>query len=221
MNAYLLGALVFGWCVPYVARRFAKFMPATLAGALVETVRWQKKAKGYRSTLKYRQFLWRSLMMGLVCTAVTQIGFEHFGAENFWVVAFYLWMLLLMAEVDYRTYLLPDILTVPLLLVGFLVSSLDIGFVSYGESAVGAMLGYFLPVAVSLLIVWRDKDAFGGGDVKLLAALGAWLGVYGVLYVILSASVLGLLYAFVKKKKSLAFGPMIALAGMIVALCFY
>ena len=86
------------------------------------------------------------------------------------------------------------------------------------DSVVGAMIGYFLPVLVCLFIVWYKKDAFGGGDIKLLSALGAWLGVESLLNVIAMASVLGIIYAIVRRKSSLAFGPMIAVAGIAVAI---
>ena len=86
------------------------------------------------------------------------------------------------------------------------------------DSVVGAMVGYFLPVLVCLLIVWYKKDAFGGGDIKLLSALGAWLGVESLLNVVAVASILGVVYAIVKRKSSLAFGPMIAIAGIAVAI---
>ena len=75
-----------------------------------------------------------------------------------------------------------------------------------------------MPVLVTLLIAWYKKDAFGGGDIKLLSALGAWLGVESLLNVIAIASVLGIVYAILKRKSSLAFGPMIAIAGIIVAI---
>jgi prepilin signal peptidase PulO-like enzyme (type II secretory pathway) len=73
----------------------------------------------------------------------------------------------------------------------------------------------------SLLIAWYKKDAFGGGDIKLLAALGAWLGAEGVLYVMVTASVLGVLYAWCCHQKQVAFGPMLALAGIAVAFVLF
>lgn len=51
--------------------------------------------------------------------------------------------------------------------------------VSAEESAAAAMAGYVLPVVATLLMLWRSVDAFGGGDIKLLSAIGAWLGLEG------------------------------------------
>ena len=218
---YILSAFVFGLFIPYTARRFAKFMPATFAGALVELFRPEKKGKNYRKNPLYKKFLWRSALYGFVSAGITWFAAFHFGTLGLGCLCAYMWLLLLLAEIDYRTFLLPDILTIPLLLLGLLVSSLNIGFVIIEESVLGAVVGYVLPVVVSLFIVWRNKDAFGGGDIKLLSAIGAWLGIEGLLYVIAVASILGLVYAVICRRRSLAFGPMIALSGIIVAFCLF
>ena len=214
---FIVSAFVFGLFIPYLARRFAKFMPATFAGAVVEIFHPGRKVRNYRKLKLYRCFLWRSLMSGVVTAAVTLAAYKHFGTYGFGFTAAYLWIVLLLAEIDFRTYFLPDILTVPLLILGFAASSLDMGFVTAAESSVGALAGYFLPVLASLLIVWRKRDAFGGGDIKMLAALGAWLGIEGLLYVIAAAALGGIAYAAFKRQRTVAFGPMIALAGIVVA----
>ncbi len=218
---WIAAAFLWGYFVPFMARRFAKFMPATFAGAMVEMFRPEKKLKAYRKLNQYKLLRGRCFVFAWVAAAITAIAYHYFGRYGFAFTAVYIWLLLLLAEIDYRTFLLPDILTVPLLILGFLAASVDMGFVAVGESAVGATIGYFLPTLVSLLIVWRKKDAFGGGDIKLLAAVGAWVGVKGLLYVIVAASVLGFVYAFAVRKKALAFGPMIAIAGIIVAFCLF
>lgn len=217
MLLYVLSAFVFGAFVPYMARRFAKFMPATFAMAVVEMFRPGKRTKTYYQVKEYKKFMWRSFMSGIIVAALTGGAYWYFDSNNFGFIACFIWLLLLLAEVDYRTFLLPDILTVPLLIIGFVGGAFGYGFVGVQESALGAVIGYFLPVAVSLLIAGWKKDAFGGGDIKLLAALGAWLGVEGLLYVIVTASIAGMIYALMRRKKELAFGPMLALAGIVVA----
>lgn len=221
-----LGFLV-GLFIPYIARRFAKFMPATPGYALVQIFKFSKKVSSSKRSQNpayskmARRLFYRSLLSGLVMAVLVYLGLERFGQLHpVWFIG-YFWVLLLLAEIDSRMLLLPDILTVPLLIAGFALSAWSVGFVSAPESALGAVCGYFLPVAVSLLFVWKNKDAFGGGDIKLLAALGGWLGVEPLLYVILFAAVLFLAYAAVKRQRSGAFGPALAIAGIIVALYFF
>lgn len=214
MWLWLIGAFVFGILTPFAARRFAKFMPATFAGAIVELLRPEKKSPRYRQNPLYKKLLWRALMLGLLNTAITTVLLLEFSSAAFVII--YAWILLLLAEIDIKMFLLPDILTIPLLLLGLLAASLNKGIIPLDTSIIGAFIGYFFPVAVSLLVVWYKKDAFGGGDIKLLSALGAWLGLEGLLYLITLASILGLLWALIRRQKSLAFGPMLAIAGILI-----
>lgn len=218
---YALWGFLFGLFVPYTARRFAKFMPATAAYALWRILTPGKRARGIRAHTHYKSFLWRSLMSGLLTAAVSYAFYVRFGSGHLaWYLA-YVWILLLLAEIDWRMFLLPDILTVPLLILGFFSAAAGWGWITAAESAAGALAGYFLPVLVSLLLVWKDKNAFGGGDIKLLAATGAWLGVLPLLYVIAVSSVLLLAYSLWRRRRSAAYGPAIALSGIIIAFCFF
>jgi leader peptidase (prepilin peptidase)/N-methyltransferase len=66
-----------------------------------------------------------------------------------------------------------------------------------------------------------QKDTLGGGDIKLLAVVGLYLGFVGTLMTLLLACVLGLLMAFALKKKAgqaFPFGPAIAAAAAIMLL---
>lgn len=202
-------------------------MPATFAFALCQIFRPAKKVKSHKweKSLEYtklrREYFYRSVMSALITSVVSYFAFIHFGETNIGFVLVFIWILLLLAEIDYRMYLLPDILTIPLLLTGFLAVALGSGFVCAEESALAAFTGYFLPVLVSLFFVWRNRDAFGGGDIKLLSALGAWLGLEPLLYVIVVSAVLFLVYALIKRQRSGAYGPAIAVAGIIVAFYFF
>lgn len=212
---WILGAFVFGFMTPYMARRFAKFMPVTLAGAVVELLRREKRHKGYRKSSLYKKLLWRSIVFGLFNAGLTFIAWFYFVKPQMIIV--FMWTLFLLAEIDKRMFVLPDILTIPLLLLGLAAAYGGEISIAIDDSLLGALAGYFLPVVASLLVVWYKKDAFGGGDIKLLAALGAWLGLIGLLLVITTASILGLVIALLQRKKSLAFGPMLAIVGILVA----
>ena len=111
------------------------------------------------------------------------------------------------------------VLTFPLLLLGFLYAVLVGGIVGPAESSIGAATGYVLPVLASLCLVWKNKDVFGGGDIKLLSAVGAWLGVENLLYVIILSCLIFGIYALFTRKRSGAFGPALAISAIIVAFC--
>lgn len=224
---YALYGLIFGLLIPYISRRFEKFMPATFAYALYRICKPRKsvskkaRKKNQRYCRLQKQYLYRSLIWGIISAALSYAATYQFGLENIGWYLFFIWSLLLLTEIDYRMYLLPDILTIPLLLIGFVYSVWVGVWITPPESAVGALLGYFIPVIASLFLVWKDKDMFGGGDIKLLSAIGAWIGLERLMYVILTAVVIFGLYALIKRQRSGAFGPAIAMAAIIIAFYFF
>lgn len=87
------------------------------------------------------------------------------------------WILLALGWIDWRCFRLPDVLTLPLLLLG-LVSCALLGPAMLADHAGACLLGYllFLGIARGYRRL-RGRDGLGAGDAKLLAAGGAWLGL--------------------------------------------
>ena len=56
----------------------------------------------------------------------------------------------------------------------------------------------------------------GGGDIKLLAALGAWFGLGVVPYLILLSSAVFAIISLIKKQRAGAFGPSIVIAAIVL-----
>ena len=109
------------------------------------------------------------------------------------------WVLLPLALIDRRHFLLPDALTLPLLALG-LLGTVWLDPLSLPDHALGAAVGYTIFAAISLgYRRLRGRDGLGWGDVKLLAACGAWLGWAGLPSVVLMASILGLLEALLPR----------------------
>lgn len=225
--SYVFYGFIFGLLIPYLARRFSKFMPATPAYAVYRIIKPVKSVSCHRrwNNPQYRKlmdkYLMRSIGWGIVAAAISYLAAERFGIEHIgWYLGF-IWVLLLLTEVDNRMMLLPDILTVPLLIAGFTYAVLIGQWLSPAESALGAVAGYLLPVVSSMFLVWKNKDVFGGGDIKLLAALGAWLGFELVIYTMILASALFTIYAILSRKRAGAFGPALVVAAIIVAFYFF
>lgn len=225
---YAVYGFCFGVLIPYMARRFAKFMPATPAYALYRIVKQNRvvsKAKraenaGYAKLM--RRYIMRSLGWGILSAALSYLLLHKFGPMYIWWHLVFVWILLLLTEIDNRMQLLPDILTVPLLLVGFAYAAFTGAWVVPIESAFGAGLGYLIPAAASLPFVFKRPDAFGGGDIKLLTALGAWLGFERLMYVIITACVLFVFTVVIyRRKRDGAFGPSLAAAAILIAFYFF
>ena len=131
-----------------------------------------------------------------------------------------------LSHVDRRTQLLPDIMVYPLLWLGLLWSVVVPGIVTPAQAVQGAVLGFGMPWMLSqLFTLVRRKEGMGGGDFKLLAAIGAWIGPAGVVIVLVAASFIALGQAIVlavqrKPFNQFAFGPSLALAGVLMYIWF-
>jgi leader peptidase (prepilin peptidase) / N-methyltransferase len=134
-------------------------------------------------------------------------------------------VLVALAGIDWDTTLLPDNLTLPLLWAGLLASALG-WTIPLSASVWGAIAGYLSLWSVYWLFkLATGKEGMGYGDFKLLAALGAWLGVTMVLPVILASSIIGAvvgiamkLSASLREGRYVPFGPFLAGAGLAVLL---
>lgn len=165
--SYIFWGFLFGVLIPYMARRFAKFMPATAAYALyrllwpVKTVSDERKRANPAYQKLMSAYVMRSLGYGIITAAISYAAYWQFGAAHLWWYLAFIWILLLLTEIDYKTMYLPDILTFPLLLAGFLYAVLVGVWVGPAESSIGAAAGYVLPV-------W--PACFWSGNIKTFSA---------------------------------------------------
>ena len=130
--------------------------------------------------------------------------------------------LIALATIDLRTGLLPDAITLPLLWFGLAANSLAT-FADAQSAIIGAIAGYlsFFVLDRSYAAV-RKQQGLGGGDLKLLAALGAWFGWQALPGIVLLASVSGLAASLAmivagrwRRTTRIPFGPYLALAGWL------
>jgi leader peptidase (prepilin peptidase)/N-methyltransferase len=129
------------------------------------------------------------------------------------------WLLIPLFVIDLKERLLPDVLTLSLMWIGFIY---QMQFGDLQNGVIGAMAGYLLLWSMYWLFkVIRKKEGMGYGDFKLLAALGAWLGWQTIPQLLLSASVLGLIFfvlSSTKKDQVFAFGPFLIAGFLFVKL---
>jgi leader peptidase (prepilin peptidase)/N-methyltransferase len=143
--------------------------------------------------------------------------------EGAWAAGLALgWSLLLLSLIDLRSMLLPDRITLPLLGAG-LVAAAMLAPERWYEHAAGAAIGFSSLATLALVYEKaRGRTGLGGGDAKLFAAIGAWVGVMGLPSALLIAGITGIGHAFVRGRGRLAggdripFGPALALGGWIV-----
>jgi leader peptidase (prepilin peptidase)/N-methyltransferase len=104
---------------------------------------------------------------------------------------FGLW-LLLAALLDVEHQWLPDLITLPLIPLGLAAAWAGFG-PPIEDRLAGAVLGWALLAVMALAYRrLRGREGLGGGDPKLLAAIGAWVGAMQLPFILLGAGLLGL-----------------------------
>ena len=160
----------------------------------------------------------------LVTALLSVLVIYHFGVGMVGLSALVLvWTLIALTGIDFDTQLLPDRLTFPLAGLGLAVNSQG-WFVPPTQSIWGLLLGFLsLWIVVKIFYLITKKHGMGQGDFKLLAVLGAWLGPMMLPLIILLSSLLGSIVGLILMKKQgeskpFAFGPYIAIAGIVALL---
>jgi len=113
----------------------------------------------------------------------------------------------------------------PLLWAGLMVN-LHAGLTPLPMAVLGAALGYGFLRSVFHVFLWlTGREGMGYGDFKMSAALGAWLGLAALPWLLLGASLAGLAGACLlrlcgrtRHGQALPFGPYLAIAGAIALL---
>ncbi len=215
----MITSFFIGFIVPLAARRLIKIFPED-AGTALAYLLCPRKTKIYQNSKHskkwlslYFKYIALSLFYGAVSVCSLYFLTDNFTENYFWMTSF-VWMLLVLGEIDKRVMLLPDVLTVPLLLFGFAFACFS-DMIPPEQSAIGALFGYFIPVISSCLVSFFKKDTIGGGDIKILAGLGAWLGLQYLGLAILISFVFFTIGAIIRKNRTGPYGPAIITASII------
>lgn len=123
----------------------------------------------------------------------------HLLGWNGWPGAIFGWILLTLALIDLRYFILPDWLTTLLALVG-IASAAVLSIPSLPDRMIGMIAGYGALAIIRLGYRYlRGQEGLGGGDPKLLGAIGAWVGWQPLPTILLIAAMTGLAVAIAMK----------------------
>ncbi|MGB7573287.1 MAG: prepilin peptidase [Thermodesulfobacteriota bacterium] len=162
---------------------------------------------------------------------ITALGslilFMKFGLSLSYLIYFaFVAALIVITVIDLYHQIIPDVISLPGIGVG-LLASLIIPQITFLNSLLGVLLGGGSLFLVATLYQWLFKrEGMGGGDVKLLAMIGAFLGWKAVILTILLGSLIGSITGIIIMvskgkdfKYAIPFGPFLSL-GAVIAL-FY
>ena len=161
-----------------------------------------------------------AVLIGALGLAALTLVFDQ--SVQLALAATFSFAVLTLALIDARIYMLPDLITLPLLWLGLLVNTLGF-FAAIADAVLGAVAGYLSLWGIYWLFkLLRDKEGLGYGDFKLTAAIGAWLGWQALPSVVLVAALTALCAATVlvlagrmKVEQPMPFGPFLAFAGFL------
>jgi leader peptidase (prepilin peptidase)/N-methyltransferase len=130
--------------------------------------------------------------------------------------------LLIISFIDLDHRIIPDEISLTGIIVGVAAS-----FLLKGVSPLSSLAGVFLGGGILFLVAFgyekvAHKEGMGGGDIKLIAMIGAFIGWKGIPFVILVSSligaIIGITFMIIEKKDTkfaIPFGPFLSLGAVI------
>jgi len=176
------------------------------------------KCRNCRSSISSQYPIVEALTAVLFLGAYVKHGLSFSALE----LCLFLWGLVVVSVIDLKSYLLPDIFTLPGVAIGLLLSYFNPER-DFLDSLSGVLVGggFFWAVSKAYFLI-RKEEGLGGGDIKLLAVIGSFLGWESIPFILLVASLSGSIAGLLAMKMSqkgiktvIPFGPYLAFGSGI------
>ncbi|HDQ03956.1 MAG TPA: prepilin peptidase [Deltaproteobacteria bacterium] len=165
---------------------------------------------------------WQYPLVELITAAFSLLIFVQFGLSWMFLVHFvFTCVLIIIAFIDLKHQIIPDVLTLPGIPVFFLLAVLVVK-VPWQQSLLGIIIGggILFVIAFGYEVITK-REGMGGGDIKLLAMIGGFFGWKALIFILLFSSLTGALVGIsamiIKKqdmKYAVPFGPFLAAAAV-------
>ena len=177
----------------------------------------QGKCRSCKTRISFQYPLVELCMALLSLALYTNSGLSF----EFFFYFLFLGALLAIIFIDIAHQIIPDKITLPGIVIGFAGSFVNAD-VTWQQSGLGILLGGGILFAIAEgYYLLTKRDGMGGGDIKLLAMIGGFLGWQSLLFVVFASSLSGSLVgitAMLKQGKGgqtrIPFGPFLALSAM-------
>jgi len=178
-----------------------------------------------------RPILFRYFLVEFLTAAILLVFYVFFGfTPKFFIMSLFAGALIISTFIDFEYQVIPDIITIPGIFIGLLASFLFpsiLGMAKPSAAFLNSILGiiagggsiYAMGIFGKLIF---KKEAMGGGDVKLMAMIGAFVGWKLALLIFFLApffgAVIGIIVKIKEKKDIIPYGPYLSIATVIAIL---
>lgn len=168
-------------------------------------------------------FSFRYPLVELITAVLSLLLFMKYGlSPSYGVMFLFCAALIVITFIDFDHQIIPDELSLPGIVLGFL-SSFFLPEPGWISSLLGAVAGWGSLALIFYGYLWlTGREGMGGGDAKLLAMMGAFLGLQAIPFIIFASSLVGTvaglsIMAVQRKDRHLAipFGPYLALGALL------
>lgn len=175
------------------------------------------KCRNCRAAISWRYPMVEALTGGVTLALFLKLGFS----PAFFSFLIFSAALIVITFIDLDHRIIPDIISLPGIAIGFLLALLGIS-ITIKESLIGILAGGGALFVVAFVYeAVTKREGMGGGDIKLLAMIGAWLGWQAILFTLFLASLSGTLIgggAMLIQKEgrhyAIPFGPFLAFSAL-------
>lgn len=151
---------------------------------------------------------------------------QHGLDAEFFIYSYLASVLIVIFFVDIDYQIIPDIITLPGMVLGLGVAFLP-GGLNIWQALIGLVVGGGALYVVAMLGDWLfKKDSMGGGDIKMAAMLGAFLGWQKIILIFFGSAFIGMIVSIIlmsvskkiRENRVIPFGPFIAVAAVVAIL---
>jgi leader peptidase (prepilin peptidase) / N-methyltransferase len=165
---------------------------------------------------------WRYPLVEFISAILSLVLFTKFYLTSNFIIFFaFTAVLIVITFIDLDHQIIPDVLTLPGIPIFFLLGVFVVK-VPWMEAAIGLLVGGGVLFAIAFVYeLLTKREGMGGGDIKLLAMIGGFLGWKSLIFVLLGSSLLGAIVGIavmvIKKqdmKYAVPFGPFLSAAAV-------
>ncbi|MDR0367038.1 MAG: prepilin peptidase [Rickettsiales bacterium] len=199
-----------GFFIPIFGRFLSKSYPCSLHSFIGDGIKYYLNKKickqshhlnSFKSLNK--RYFYSKLLYGALFAVLTSF-------LNDLHLNLFVWLLLLAGYIDAKVWVIPDLITLPLLFTGLSTTL----FQSNKLAIYNAIGIYIICSALALFAHLKNNDSFGGGDVKLLAAVAALLGAEITGLVLVGAAIVAAPYCMAKKTRQVPLAPFVSASAI-------